>query len=85
MKDSRLQEKPTINEIVGSIISICAVCTVMYLAVQGDDGSKTALITLTGAVAGMYYQNKVAQSSRQQRPPLQPTNGPKPTNTGVAE
>lgn len=60
-----MHDKPTINEIVGSIITIFAVLTVMYLAAMGDDGSKTALITLTGAAAGMYYQNKNNGINRQ--------------------
>lgn len=59
-----MQEKPTLNEIVGSVITIFAVLTVMYLAANGDDGSKTALITLTGAAAGMYYQNKAHNMNR---------------------
>lgn len=60
----QMHERPTINEIVGSIITIIAVLTVMYLAANGDDGSKTALITLTGAAAGMYYQNKNSGGNR---------------------
>lgn len=80
-----MQEKPTLNEIVGSVITVFAVLTVMYLAANGDDGSKTALITLTGAAAGMYYQNKAHNMNRTAANSKTNTATPKPVSASKAE
>lgn len=53
-----MDEKPTLNQAIASVLSTLALIVVSYIALQGDAAAKTALISFMGAASGTYFLQK---------------------------
>lgn len=58
-----MDEKPTLNQVIASVLSTLALIVVSYIALQGDAAAKTALISFMGAASGTYFLQKATNGT----------------------
>jgi hypothetical protein len=54
----RLNDDPTLGEVVAAVISLIAVALIGYLALTGNAAAQTSLVAVAGAASGTYFQTR---------------------------